>query len=166
MTPPQNMTVFENKPETWQRLDWSILRNGWVSFYNSSDSLVENLDWLRGENYSIVEFDCTSWLDENEMHAQLRDKLNFLSYYGQNFDALNDCLSDIEILGAGLVLVFRHIDTYNKSKAQILLDIIADNARRHMLFGNRLMALIQADNLDYEIEAVGATPIIKQRTEG
>lgn len=31
-----------------------------------------------------------------EAHRELKESLNFPNYYGENLDALNDCLSEIE----------------------------------------------------------------------
>ena len=93
------MATFQNDPDEWQRLDWSILKNGWTSLYWKVETLNNDLEWFTKENYSIVDFDCSNWADEKEMHNQLKQKLNFPDYYGQNFDALNDCLSDLDIFG-------------------------------------------------------------------
>lgn len=68
------------------------------------------------------------------MHRDLRKKLDFPDYYGENFNALNDCLSDIEIKGSGVVIVFRNFQNLDKFIAHTLLDIFALNSRQHILF--------------------------------
>lgn len=154
------MATFQNNPDEWQRLDWSILENGWISLYWKNEILVKDLQWFKTEKYSIVDFDCKTWVDENEMHRQLRQKLNFPDYYGENFDALNDCLSDLEILDAGQIVTFRHLDRFDIKRVHILLDVFANNARRQMLFGKRLIVLAQVDNPNYQLDQVGATPVM------
>jgi RNAse (barnase) inhibitor barstar len=94
------------------------------------------------------------------MHAQLKEKLDFPDYYGENFNALRDCLSDLHIIKTGRVVVFRHLDNVNKKIAYAILDIFADNARGHMLFGDRIITLAQVDDPDYEIAPVGQTNVI------
>ena len=94
------------------------------------------------------------------MHSQLKEKLDFPDYYGENFDALRDCLSDLNIIKTGLVLVFRHLDTIKKQIAHAILDIMADSARLHMLFGDRIITLAQVDDPDYEIDPVGQTSVL------
>ena len=154
------MTTFQNNPNEWQRIDWSILQNGWTSLYWKNEILEKDLEWFKIENYSIVDFDCKTWTDEKQMHRQLKEKLDFPDYYGENFDALNDCLSDIEILDAGQIVAFRHLDSCDIKLAHILLDVFANNARRQMLFGKRLIILVQVDNPNYQIDEVGATPVM------
>ncbi|MFZ4456694.1 MAG: barstar family protein [Bacteroidales bacterium] len=154
------MTIFQNNPDEWQRLDWSILQNGCTSLYWKLKILEKDLAWFKKEKYSIVDFDCKTWSDENEMHKQLKHKLNFPDYYGENFDALNDCLSELEILNVGQIVTFRHLDSLDPKRVHILLDVFANNSRRQMLFGKRLIVLAQVDNPNYQIEQVGATPVM------
>ena len=159
------MAIFQNNPDEWQRLDWHILQNGWISLYWRVEILERDIEWFKKENYSIVDFDCKTWSDENEMHKQLKQKLDFPDYYGKNFDALNDCLSDIEISDTGKIIALQHLDNFDSKRAHILLDILADNARLQMLFGKRLIILAQVDNPNYVIDQVGATPAMWNRDE-
>ena len=138
-------------------LDWQILQNGWTSLYWRTSILDDDLKWFEKENYVIVEFNCKTWDNGGVMHSQLKDKLNFPDYYGENFNALRDCLSDLNIIKTGFVFVFRHLDNIDKQRAHAILDIVADSARFHMLFGNRIITLAQVDNPDYEIDALGQT---------
>ncbi|MEZ4800277.1 MAG: barstar family protein [Flavobacteriales bacterium] len=153
------MATFQNNPEEWQRLDWSILQNGWTSLYWKNEVLEADITWFKNENYSIVDFDCKHWTDEDEMHRHLKNKLSFHDYYGENWDALNDCLSDLEIISTGQVVVFRHLDNFDTERVHTLLNIFANNSRLHMLFGSRLIVLAQVDNPNYKIDQVGATPV-------
>ena len=36
------------------------------------------------------------WQNEKDMHADLAQALSFPSYYGANFDALHDCLTELD----------------------------------------------------------------------
>jgi len=153
------MAFFENNLNESQRLDWQILQNGWTSLYWQQNILNNDLDWFKKENYNIIEFDCTKWTDTNQIHKDLKNLLNFPDYYGENFDALNDCLSDLEINETGLIVVFRHFQIIDTDRAHVLLDIFARNSRLHNLFGKRLLTLIQVDNPKYEIKAVGSCEV-------
>ena len=154
------MTIFRNSPDEWQRLDWAILQNGWTSLYWRNEILENDLDWFKKETYNIVDFNCKLWTDEIEMHRQLKQKLNFPDYYGENYDALNDCLSDLEILDEGLLITFRHLDSIDIKTIHILLDVFANNARRQLLFGKRIIILAQVDNPNFKIDPIGATPVM------
>ncbi len=159
------MTIFQDIPGEQQRLDWSILQNGWTSLYWKKEVLEKDLEWLAEENYSLVDFDCKTWTDEKEMHKQLKQKLNFPDYYGENFDALSDCLLDLEILNVGQIVIFRHLDSLDAEQVHILLDIFSNNSRRQMLFGKRFIVLAQVDNPKYQIKEVGAMPVMWNQAE-
>lgn len=141
-------------------LDWYIMRNGWISLYWRTTILDDDLKWFENENYVILEFNCRTWDNDKIMHSQLKEKFDFPDYYGENFSALRDCLSDLNIIKTGLVLVFRHLDNLKKQTAHTFLDIMADSSRLHMLFGNRVITLAQVDDPDYEIDPVGQTSVI------
>ena len=159
------MTSFQNIPEEFQRLYWLTLRDGWISLYWKTEVLEKDLEWFKKENYAIAQFDCTTWISEKEMHKQLKMRFNFPDYYGENFDALNDCLSYIDIINTGLIVTFRHLDNCNFKLIHTLLDVFADNARRQMLYGKRLIILIQVSNRKFQINNVGANNVILNHTE-
>lgn len=140
-------------------LDWSILQNGWMSRYWRSAILNDDLKWFENKSYVLIEFDCRTWHNDHIMHSQLKTKFDFPDYYGENFNALRDCLRDLNIIKSGLVVVFRHLDQIKAPTAHKILDIMADCSRQHMLFGSRIITLIQVDNPNYEIGPVGRSEV-------
>lgn len=42
-----------------------------------------------------VELDMNRMQNEQEIHSYLKEQLDFLEYYGENLDALYDCLTDL-----------------------------------------------------------------------
>jgi hypothetical protein len=75
-------------------------------------------------------------------------------YYGQNFDALNECLGDLPVPeDGGAAIVLQTFDAYAKSlpaitcrqssqtDAEVLLDILASASRMHLLYGKRFLTL-------------------------
>ena len=159
------MAFFKDTPDEWQKLDWQILQNGWASLYWQQSVLEKDIDRLRKEGYRVVDFDCSGWNDINLMHKDLREILSFPGYYGENLDALNDCLAYIEITEPGLVIVFYHFQTIDRKTAHGLLDVFANNSRLQMLVGKRLFTLVQVDDAAYEIGEVGASFVLWNRTE-
>ncbi|MFH8735357.1 MULTISPECIES: barstar family protein [unclassified Streptomyces] len=95
--------------------------------------------------------------------------MSFPDYYGQNLDALNDCLRDVESYeygttrdATGLVIVFTSYGRFARAEprtAQIVLDILADRARSAALFGHRIMCLVHSNDPDISFEPVGAMPV-------
>jgi len=102
------MATFQNNPEERQRLDYRVLQNGWSSLYWQQQVLDADLNWFKNQNFDIARFGCTNWKDVDNIHNDFKTKLNFPDYYGENLDALNDCLSDTEINDSGTIIVFHH----------------------------------------------------------
>jgi RNAse (barnase) inhibitor barstar len=154
------MAIFENNPNEWQRLDWQILQNGWTSLYWQQNVLDKDRDWFKKEKYNIIEFDCTNWTERNRIHEDLKKQLDFPDYYGENLDALNDCLADVKINEPGLVIVLRHFQIVDKDIAHSLLDIFARTSRLHSLFGKRFLTLVQVDNPNYQMDPIGSSSVL------
>jgi RNAse (barnase) inhibitor barstar len=152
------MAVFNPDEANDQRRDWAILRDGGVALYWRPEALKQDITWLETNEYSVVEFDASRWNTEEHMHDSLRSALSFPYYYGKNLDALNDCLcSDLVVPDTGgVALVFNHYDHFaqidqnrdpsEKALAQVVLQILARAVRYHMLFGRRLLILVQSDD--------------------
>src|SRR5262245_6868804 len=158
------MSVFRDSPEEWQRLDFSLLQNGSIHLYFRPAVLEEDIEWLRNHNYRIDDFDCSRWETEEKMHEELASKLEFHDYYGKNLDALNDCLSVIAVPDSGgRVFAFNRYDVFTPKLPDVawhLLDIIDGNAWLHLLFGHRLLALVQSDNPGIEFPLIGSRPVM------
>ena len=103
------------------------------------------------------------------MHEALASGLEFPDYYGGNLDALNDCISDLEIPEeSGRVLIFHRYDAFAAKfprEAWAVLDIIESKSRFLLLFARRLFALVQADDPKLSFQDVGAHPVMWNRRE-
>jgi RNAse (barnase) inhibitor barstar len=88
--PPDNVAL-QSAP------DWSMFRDGPIVLYRRRDLLEADVAELAGVGYVIRRFDCAGWRGEPDMHHDLYEQLGFPDYYGKNWAALRDCLSEIEI---------------------------------------------------------------------
>ena len=160
------MAIFIDDPTFLNsRLDWAILQNGWSSLYCKKDILERDLAWFKSAEFKIIEVDCSDWDNPGSMHKSLKRELSFPDYYGENIDALNDSLSEIEISGEGLVVVLRHFDVAAEEIRQKIADIFANNSRRHILFGRKLILLIQVSSRDFSLTMVGSCPVLWNGSE-
>jgi RNAse (barnase) inhibitor barstar len=157
------VAAFSPDGSDFQRLDWQLLQNGAVSLYFRHELLDQDVRWLEEHAYRVTEVDCRGWADASAMHRDIAARLAFPPHFGMNLDAMNDCLADVDVpADGGLVLVFRHFDGFaarHRDVAQGLLDVLADNARRFLLFGRRLMALVQSEDPRIAFAPVGATAV-------
>jgi RNAse (barnase) inhibitor barstar len=101
------------------------------------------------------------------MHESLKAQLSFPDYYGKNLNALDECVLDDLVVpdSGGLALVLNHYDRFYKpvlnrasdegSTAAVVLSIFTKAVRYHMLFGRRLLILVQSDDPTIEFGRLG-----------
>ena len=147
-----------------------LLRDTPVRLYYRLAVLDQALIALRQAGYHIAHADASRWLSVGDMHRELARVLHFPGYYGENLDALNDCLRDVTCReygfpadATGLVLVLTGFAEFAKTypaQAHGLLDVFACQSREAMLAGEHLICLVQADDPALVLPPVGATPVM------
>ena len=158
------MAPFTHDESGWSRLDYTLMRDGGVVLYHSDSVLDEDVAWLRSERYVIHEFHGRRWRGEGDFHADVAKTLEFPAYYGRNLDAFNDCMGDVEVpVEGGMAILIRNVDAVDIRAGQflpVILDILAGTTRTNLLFGRRLLTLLQSRNPAIEFPAVGAVPVM------
>src|ERR1700723_3262740 len=127
------MAIFRADENT---LDYFAIRDGGITIYRNLEYLEEDVRWLKDANYRIFNVDCATWVSNHALHESLKAALSFPDYYGKNFDALNDVITDIEVPDdGGVALVLTSYDQYasdtgaslagsGESHSGIVLDIL------------------------------------------
>jgi RNAse (barnase) inhibitor barstar len=158
------MAVFTNDPDEWQRLDWGLLQSSAVAMYFSTEVLDEDLAWLERHGYRIRTVRAAEIASLDALLTALAESLEFPDYFGKNLDALNDCLSDLDIpADGGLALLLRDYDAFSRrlpKLAHLVLDICASNSRTFLLTGKRFLVLITSGDPELTFDPVGATPVL------
>ena len=164
------MAAWDVDAERTHPVDFRLVHNTFVTMFWRSSLLEETVEWLRSHAYDVVQFDAGSWASAADMYEDVAVGLNFPDYFGRNLHALNDCMSDVasgdygwQADAAGLAIVLRAFDTFtavDRRTAQIMLYIFADQARRAILIGNRIICLVQSNDPQLAFEPVGAMPAI------
>lgn len=124
---------------------------------------------LSTKGYRVVTLDASSWRGEQDMHSGIAQALSFPDYYGHNFNALNDCLSDVADCAygfsaddTGLILVIERYDTFlgrSPEIAHYLVHSYAHAARLAALVGHRMLCLLQSHDPDLVVPDVGASHV-------
>jgi Barstar (barnase inhibitor) len=93
----------------------------------------EVLDATRGSELDVVHVDLTGASDKAQLLAQFASALAFPSWFGHNWDALEDCLSDLSWRdGQGHVFIiegFEGMHARRRDDFGVLLDILASSAQ-------------------------------------
>ena len=163
------MAVFEDVQEEWNRLDFQLLRDHPVTLYHKPAVLDDDLGWLQAQGYAVHRFTASAWSTLEDFHAEVSKALKFPAHYGRNLDAFRDCLSELKVTReGGLVLVFVGFDEFHRrypEQASHVLDIIAGRSRHALLFGRRLLAVVQSSDPRLQLSPVGSTPVGWNRRE-
>ncbi|MEV5283192.1 barstar family protein [Streptomyces sp. NPDC052811] len=148
------------------------MTNTFVTLFWRRRLLTQAVQRLEDRDFRVVHLAARGWTTERDMHQAVAAALQFPAYYGHNLDALNDCLGDVACFGpyddnvaegAGLVLSLTDYDRFAAAApraAQIVLDIVADQARRAAIVRRRFFALVHSNDSDIRFEPVGAMPVM------
>jgi hypothetical protein len=166
---------FENTPETWERVDWQLLQNGFVTMFWSRDLFTATAHSLTDMGYKVVALDAGEWHTTQDALLSLGEALDFPSYYGKNLDALVDCLRDVagfdygsDPESEGTVIALDHYDKFTTLLSQMawtILDILADTGRQALLIGHRFIVILQSDHDGLTFGTVGGTSVGWNRRE-
>ncbi|MEN6371079.1 MAG: barstar family protein [Armatimonadota bacterium] len=90
-----------------------------MSFGGDFEDIVENIRLLQAQNpgLKMVVLEGKSMRTKDELFDELTEKLKFPDYFGRNFDALDDCITDLAWLEFdSIVLVIKDSkDVLNKA---------------------------------------------------
>ncbi|WP_233360143.1 barstar family protein [Streptomyces sp. CRPSP2-6A1] len=147
------------------------MTNTFVTLFWRKRLLTQATERLEDCGFHVICLEAGRWSTERDMHRAMAAALDFPDYYGHNLDALNDCLGDVACYGgyddapegAGLVLVLTDYDRFATAcprAAQVVLDIIADQARRAAVLRRRLICLVQSNDPEIRFDPVGAMPVM------
>jgi hypothetical protein len=90
----------------------------------------EVLDATRGGCPRLTRISLGSVLEKNELLARLARSLHFPAWFGGNWDALEDCLTDLSWLeGDGHVLLLEGAAGLGTDDFGILTDVLSSSAR-------------------------------------
>ncbi len=141
-------------------LDKQTLAYGPIAKYYDATLLKSDLDWYRSSGYELYELDASKWYTIDDFHSSCHEIFEFPGYYGRNWGAFDDVISDIETGENGKVLVcVANFDSWYKrdpSSAQIFLEIMADQTYSYLVGGSRFVTLIHSNDPKFNVGKVGA----------
>lgn len=159
-----------DSPAASDPIERELIHDPYITMFWDPALLDDAVGRLRSRGYDVRTADAAEWTDPQAMHRALASLLDFPGYYGNNLDALNDCLSDVaygaygmDASATGLVVVLVHFDRFVATHAEAafaLLDIFAVQARAAALHSRPMVCLVQSDDPELSIPPVGARPVM------
>jgi hypothetical protein len=160
---------FDNSPDTWQRTDWPLLQNGFVTLFWDRGLFTATCRELEVDGYVVVTLDAASWDSTGAALLAFGDALDFPDYFSKNINALVDCLRDVATFeygsnpdSTGTVIALDAYDVFNELNGELawtLLDILADTARKALLVGHRFIVIVRSSDPHIAFQSVGATRV-------
>jgi hypothetical protein len=164
--------VFDDSVRGSHPEDYLLLHNGHVHFYRhrwARDRLIADLSRL---GYAAIEIDFSSCMHADAVReAMITAVPNWPTGYGQTtWPGFTDGLTD-HLLHADrplLVLVLSGLDRVRRrdeTAVLSLLDLLASVARWHLLFGRRLLCLVETGDPELELPGLGCEHVGWNRHE-
>jgi len=153
------MATFTKDDE--HKLDWFLLRYSSITKYFLPKHLTDDIIWLRAHEYKIIDIDCSILTTIPQVLKQIGSGLDFPDYFlGNSIDAFDDLLYDLHIAYKnGLVIVLHRYDVVmglDSHQGWQILNILDRHSRQNLLYGLRLMTLVQSADPKLIIEPAGA----------
>jgi hypothetical protein len=84
---------------------------------------------VRGSGLRLADVSLKDAQPKEEILVRIARALDFPDWFGGNWDALEDCLSDLSWLEAqGWVLVFRDFEALSRDDLGVLMDVLGSSA--------------------------------------
>lgn len=158
------MAAFGTDALTQHPLDFDLARDGGVALFRL-DRLDVALGQLTALGYAerrVTLFQA----DERTMHRRFQEQLNFPDHFGHNLAALDECLGDVaagefgwDAASAGLVVAvfgFHDLAGRDPELAQELVDSLVRTSREGLLFGHRVLWLLEAGSVEVNLQPVAS----------
>ncbi|GAB2594126.1 barstar family protein [Microlunatus antarcticus] len=159
------MVAFELDAELTHPLDFLLLQNGPINLV-TPQRLSALVGQLAGLGYQVIHLPAASWSDDADLFRSIAAQLDFPDYFGHNYPALDECLSDFAhgdfgwspAADRGVAVAVHDFEQFSEAEsyaADRLLNYAVDSARYGALFGHRLLWLVEATT-NFHPQPVGA----------
>lgn len=163
------VAAFDLEAGITHAVDFRIARAGGVVLYRRPQVLDEAVRNLVDLGYDVVRLNAAGWQVPSSTYDDLASALRFPAHFGRNLDALHDCLDDVahgdygwRLEATGLGLVVAGFGVYRDrlpEEALALADILAATSRTALLYGHRVLSLLQVDDPTFQLGPIGVVVV-------
>jgi hypothetical protein len=151
------LSYTDDSGQDRERLDWAILKCGPVALFHQPAVLDDALTWLKRYGNTVAVVDCGRDPSPQGVLAAITAALCFPP--GANLDGFNDYCWQLEVPDEGgfalALLRYDRVANNNHKLAEDLLGVLAGAAWDKLLFGRRLICLVQSDDPQLAFRPVG-----------
>lgn len=147
---------------------------GLIELYFRADILNDAIESLEARGASTVRVDAGNWASDTAL-ASLANSLDFPDHFGNNLDALADCLFDVVSGEYGYpegstmkLLAIYQFDSFvaaDPSRAAGVVDVLYETAIMGLKLGKPFLVLLQSDDGSLALPPVRAQAIGWNRAE-
>ena len=141
-----------------------MLHFGPVALYRNTTFLGEDIAKLESEGFDMRTLDASRWDEVVALHNDLKTTLELPDYYGENLNALSDCMQDLVIPDdGGMAIVIRDYDAFSNRFADYalgFLDVLTRGSRFLQIFGKTLLVIVHTNDANASFERLGATSAV------
>ncbi len=149
------------KDDDLERADWELLRHGAVTLFWKPDVYQKQISSLKELGYNVLDL---NYENIGKFHTDVSSALKWKEQFGYapwtgSLDALNDGLRGEPIDSSkDTAFCIRNFHKCVKDEpkwSKIFLDVLASNSRDYLLYGCRLVVLIQTDDAQFYSDSLG-----------
>ena len=141
------------------RLDWLLMKDGPIALFRKGVVLADAVAWLERHGYAIAQADCGDCQTEQEVLWAIGQSLGFPRYPTPNLNGFDDDCWHLAVPdGGGTAVVLRRFEQVAErfpEFARLVLDVFARTAWNNLLYGRRLVCLVQSENPGIQFGRVG-----------
>lgn len=142
-------------------LDVRTLSNGPIVKYFNLDLWDRHLAWFEEKGYKRYRFDASEWQNIENFYSDTHQEFEFPNYFGRNWDAFFDCITDIDF-GERVLITVTNFDCWYRGdyrSSVMFLDMMAQLTYRSLVRNQRLITLIQSNQPTLDLRDVGAQTV-------
>lgn len=153
------LTYTDEHGQRQSRLDWYLMNFGPIALFHKAKVLAETIVWLEHHGYTTVDAQCGACGSEEEVLWAIGGRLGFPRWPSPGLDGFADDCHHLEVPEeGGFAVVLRQFNVvYARfpSFARHILDIFAGSVWINLLYGRRLLCLVQSDDPWVQFGRVG-----------
>jgi Barstar (barnase inhibitor) len=156
----RNELAYTDKAgEQQSRIDWGLMNFGPIALFQKAEVLADTTAWLAQQGYTVAHAKCETCESEGDVLWTIGQILGFPHWPTPNLDGLNDDCFHLEVPEkGGLAVVLQRFDLVHGMSpdfARKILDIFAWTVWNNLLYGRRLLCLVQSDDPRIQFGRIG-----------